>query len=87
MPKEPKSTFTIGAICEMLPTTFCIFVTVDRMPSIPPMRSTRPLISVRFAILVRLLSEKPFLGGAADVSGSCGGARTGSRLGACVCEM
>lgn len=48
LPKEPKNTLTSGAICETLLTIFCAFVTVVNIPSSPPIRSTKPLISVRF---------------------------------------
>src|SRR5690606_34915990 len=59
LPKEPMNTLTRGAICETLPTTFCTLVTVERIPSSPPIRSTKPLISVKFAYLVKFAREKP----------------------------
>lgn len=43
-PKELKITFSMGAICWKVPMNRCILLIVPMMPSIPPIRSTKPWI-------------------------------------------
>lgn len=68
LPKTPEKTLTIGAICPTVLTTFCTVVTVLRMPSSPPKRSTNPFNSSTLAYLVKLARLKPLEAGLASFS-------------------